>query len=305
MSEPHDWRALYPFPSQELRIDGLRYHYLDQGQGPTLLLVHGNPTWSFYWRRLVLALQDRCRLIVPDHMGCGLSDKPQQYPYRLAQHVDNLTHLVESLDLHDVTLVGHDWGGAIGMGTAARCPERFRQFVLMNTGAFRSQQIPLRIRVCRTPGLGKLAVRGLNGFVEAALRMATRRRELFTPQVRAGYRAPYDSWANRIATHEFVRDIPLRPGHPSYPALCDVEAGLSQFQRHRMMLLWGMRDWCFTPRFLERFIEFFPQAEVHRFPDAGHWVMEDAYAEVISHIRRFVLATEEISSPDPQRLQNP
>lgn len=292
MTESTDWRSLYPFASHELRLDGLRYHYLDEGEGPTLLLAHGNPTWSFYWRRLVEALRGRCRLVVPDHMGCGLSDKPQQYPYRLAQHIENLAHLVETLDLRDVTLVGHDWGGAIGMGAAARLPERFKQFVLMNTGAFRSREIPLRIRVCRTPGLGKLAVRGLNGFVEAALRMATCRPELFTPQVCAGYRAPYDSWANRIATHEFVLDIPLSPSHSSYSALLEVEQGLAQFRDHRVLLLWGMRDWCFTPNFLERFIEFFPQAEVHRFPGAGHWVMEDAHAEVISHIRRFMLAEE-------------
>jgi haloalkane dehalogenase len=289
ISRPDDWRPLYPFRSQELRLDGLRYHYVDEGEGPTLLLVHGNPTWSFYWRELIRALRPRYRLIAPDHIGCGLSDKPQDYPYRLARHIANLRRLIEELDLREVTLLAHDWGGAIGLGAAGQMPQRFSRFVLFNTAAFRDERCPWRIRACRMPGAGRLAVQGFNAFARAALTMAVEHRERLTPAVRAGLLAPYDSWANRIATHRFVLDIPLSREHASYAALAEVEAGLAQFRDHPVMLIWGMRDWCFTPHFLKRFrSEFFPHANVHEVADAGHYVIEDAHERIVPWLEEFL-----------------
>lgn len=279
---------MYPFESHYLAIDGRRYHYLDEGHGEPLLLVHGNPTWSFYWRELVKGLRTRYRLIVPDHMGCGLSDKPGDYPYRLANHVGNLRQLIAHLDLRHVTLAGHDWGGAIGLGAAVAEPERFSRLVLFNTAAFRSRRMPLRIRICRTPLLGRLAVQGLNAFARAALWMATSRRERMTPMVRAGLLAPYDCWSNRIAIHRFVLDIPLSSRHPSYSTLAAIESGLERLGDKPAMLIWGMRDWCFTPHFLERFLEFFPSAEVHRLAQAGHYVVEDAHEEIVGLVQDFL-----------------
>lgn len=285
-----DWRALYPFESHWLDLDGVRYHYLDEGAGPPLLLVHGNPTWSFYWRELVLALRGHYRLIVPDHVGCGLSDKPAEYPYRLAQHVQNVRRLVEKLDLRDITLLAHDWGGAIGLGAAEAEPERFARLVLFNTGAFRSKLMPLRIQVCRTPVLGPLAVRGLNAFARAALVMASEHRERLTPAVQAGLLAPYDNWAHRVAIQRFVEDIPMSSSHPSYETLVAIEQGLSKLKDKPVMLAWGMRDWCFTPRFLERFLDFFPNADVHRYEDAGHYVVIDASERIIPAVESFLSA---------------
>ena len=141
------WRSLYPFESHELLLDGHRYHYLDEGQGDVLLLVHGNPTWSFYWRNLVVALRQRYRVVVVDHIGCGLSDKPRQYHYRLSQHIQNLARLVRQLDLRAITLLAHDWGGAIGIGAALAEPDRYARFVMFNTAAYRSKRMPLRIRI--------------------------------------------------------------------------------------------------------------------------------------------------------------
>jgi haloalkane dehalogenase len=283
-----NWQALYPFTSRELRLDGLRYHYVDEGAGEPLLLVHGNPTWSFYWRNIILGLRDRYRVIAVDHMGCGLSDKPQQYPYTLAHHVTNLRHLVDELNLQNITLVAHDWGGAIGTGAAVAEPERFARLVLMNTAAFRSTRIPLRISVCRIPGLGPFAVRGGNAFARAALTMAVEHHDRMTPEVRAGLLAPYDSWAHRVAIQRFVEDIPLTSSHPSYPTLLDIENGLPKLRQLPVQLIWGMRDWCFTPHFLERFIEFFPEAEVHRLEDAGHYVVEDAHERIVPLVEAFL-----------------
>ncbi|HVA51799.1 MAG TPA: alpha/beta fold hydrolase [Pirellulales bacterium] len=288
MSNEHDWRALYPFESHWLDLDGIRYHYLDEGQGEPLLLVHGNPTWSFHWCEIVKGLRGNYRLIVPDHVGCGLSDKPQRYEYRLARHIDNLRRLIDHLRLDNLTLLAHDWGGAIGLGAAVAEPERFRRFVLFNTAAFRSRRIPWRIRLCRTPLLGELAVRGLNAFARAALTMAVAKHERMTSQVRGGLLAPYDSWANRIAIHRFVMDIPLSPRHPSYATLKTVEHGLATLRKRPVMLVWGMQDWCFTPHFLERFLEFFPEAEVHRLFDASHYLIVDAHERIVPLVERFL-----------------
>jgi len=294
------WKSLYPFESHRIELEGFGCHYLDEGTGPTLLLLHGNPTWSFYWRELVLGLRGRYRVVVPDHIGCGLSDKPgvREYPYTLARRVADVGRLIRELDLGQITLIAHDWGGAIGMGAAVAAPERFARFVLMNTAAFRSRRCPLRIRACRTPLLGRLAVQGLNLFARAALRMAVCHRERITPAVRAGLLAPYDSWRHRIAVHRFVLDIPLRRRHPSYHTLAQIEAGLPQFHRHPVCLIWGMRDWCFTPAFLDRFREFFPEADVHRLADAGHYVVEDAHERIVPLVEEFLRANPVKSGGD-------
>ncbi len=197
----------YPFPSKFFDLDGVRYHYVDEGQGETLLCVHGNPTWSFAWRNLIKDLSRDYRVLAVDHVGCGFSDKPQAYEYRLARHIENLSRFVVGLDLKNITLLAHDWGGAIGMGAAGKMPDRFSRFVLFNTAAFRSQRIPWRIAVCRWPLLGTFGVRGMNLFARAALWMAVCRHERMTPAVRRGLLAPYDNWHNRVAIQRFVEDI--------------------------------------------------------------------------------------------------
>ncbi len=288
MTNPALWRSLYPFESRQLMLGDLRYHYIDEGAGDVLLLVHGNPSGSFYWRNLVQALAPRYRGIAIDHIGCGLSDKPRHYPYRLAQHVANLGQLVETLDLRDVTLLAHDWGGAIGMGTALAHRDRFARYVLFNTAAFRSRQMPWRIRVCRTPVLGKVALQGFNAFARAAVYMAVEHHDRMTPAVKAGLLAPYDSWAHRQAIYRFVLDIPMSPRHPSYGTLLDIERGLPMLASAPFLFVWGMRDWCFTPQFLNRFLEFYPAAEVHRLEDAGHYVVEDAYERIVPIVESFL-----------------
>lgn len=290
LSASNDWRSLYPFQSHWMTIRGTRLHYLDEGDGPVLLLLHGNPTWSFFWRELVIALRGRFRVIVPDHIGCGLSDRPSAtaYSYRLVQRADDVTDLLDELKIAQATLIAHDWGGAIGMAAAAASPSRFSRFVLMNTAAFLLQRCPWRIRLCHLPGVGRLAVQGLNVFARAALRVCVERRERMTPAVRAGYLAPYNSWRNREAIYRFIMDIPLRPSHPSHATLTWLEAALPQFRGAPICLIWGMRDWVFTHEFLDRFLEAWPEAEVHRIADAGHYVLEDAHEQVIPLVRAFL-----------------
>ncbi|QDT50941.1 Haloalkane dehalogenase [Symmachiella dynata] len=288
MNSRAGFESEYPFASNYLDLDGARYHYLDEGAGETLLFVHGNPTWSFAWRNLIKDLSADYRCVAVDHIGCGFSDKPQDYPYTLDQHVTNLTRLINTLELNNTTLIAHDWGGAIGMGAATRLPERFSRFVLMNTAAFRSTSIPLRIAVCRIPVFGTLAIRGMNAFARAAISMAVEKHERMTRAVRTGYLAPYGNWADRIATLRFVEDIPLKKQHPSYGTLQQIEEGLQQFREYPVLFPWGEQDWCFTPDFLEEFLNFFPGAETLRIPEAGHYVFEDAHEKLIPRIREFL-----------------
>ncbi len=288
MPPADDWRALYPFDSHLAALDGARMHYLDEGSGSPLLMVHGNPTWSFYWRNLVLGLRDRFRVVVPDHIGCGLSDKPRGGPYLLRRHIDNLVQLVEGLDLQNVTLLCHDWGGPIGLGTALALPARFARLVIFNTGAFPPPYVPLRIRLCRTPLLGRWATQGLNAFARAALFMATEKPDRMTPAVKAGLLAPYGCWWHRAAIHRFVADIPLSRAHPTYATLEKIERDLPLLADRPCQLIWGMRDWCFRPECLERLGKVFTDAEIHRLDDAGHYVIEDAHERIVPLVADFL-----------------
>ncbi len=279
-------RSLYPFHPQRLALTRGTLSYVDEGEGPPVVLVHGNPTWSFYYRRLISALSPTHRVIALDHMGCGLSDKPQAYPYRLSTHIDNLERLIDHLELGQVDLVMHDWGGAIAMGWATRHPQQVGRMVVLNTAAFLSPRMPLRIAVTRLPLLGDLGVRGLNGFAVGATIMAVT--HPLSPEVRRGYLLPYNSWAARVAIQHFVRDIPTHPRHPTWAVVDAIDRELVHLRERPMLILWGGRDWCFNDYFLADWLERFPSAAAMRFDDAGHYVLEDAHAEIIPRIQTFL-----------------
>ncbi len=291
------WKDLFPFASHWHALSGLQQHYLDEGSGPPILMVHGNPTWSFYWRNLVHAFRDTHRVIVPDHIGCGWSDKPAAYRYTLRQHTDNLIDLIEHLNLQNITLFVHDWGGAIGLGAAVALPRRFSRLVLFNTAAFPPPFVPWRIAACRLPVLGTLAIRGLNAFARGALTMAVERP--LDAATAAGLIAPYDSWAHRIATQRFVQDIPFTRSHPTWAVLEKLESDLPVLRRLPALMIWGMKDWCFRPECLERLQKSFPDAETYPLEDAGHYVVEDAHERIVPLLRAFLLRR-----PDGGTLDN-
>ena len=212
--------------------ENVKMHYVQEGEGPTVLLVHGNPTWSFFYRNVINKLKSAHKVIAPDHIGCGLSDKPQKYPYTLSQHIENLQQLMSHLGEERFSIVVHDWGGAIGLGYAGRKAECVDKIVAMNTAAFRSPLIPLRIRLCRLPLLGEIIVRLFNGFAWPAKYMAVEKP--LPAEVAKGYLQPYNNWNNRIAVARFVQDIPMGPGHPSYQTLVDVEKNLSRFSERKV-----------------------------------------------------------------------
>ena len=285
--------ALFTFRSNFFdRGAGLQMHYLDEGQGAPVLMVHGNPSWSFYYRNLVKALSGTRRCIVPDHIGMGLSDKPDDaaYSYTLKQRIDDLDALVSSLNLSEpLTLVVHDWGGMIGFGWAVRHPELVARIVILNTGAFplpREKALPKRLKLTRT-GLGAFLVRGFNAFSFAATKMGCTRNKM-SPEISLAYRAPYDSWKNRIATLRFVQDIPLGPEDEGYDLVENVAANLHQFKSVPALIAWGGKDFVFDDAFLRQWRQYLPQAKVHVMADAGHYILEDAAEEVVPLVADFI-----------------
>ena len=286
-----EWRDEYPFESHFVSVGPHRQHYIDQGdrEAEPLLMVHGNPTWSFYWRRLIADFSGQYRTVAVDHLGCGLSDKPTDYDYCLENHIANLCSLIESLDLSNVTLLAHDWGGAIGMGTLLKLKHRFKRIVLFNTAAFPPPYIPFRIRVCRWPVFGPVALQGFNLFARAAVTMGTERPGGLRTKTADGLLAPYDNWKNRTAIFRFVQDIPLAKSHRTWEVLADIETGLKSVKELPIHLVWGMKDWCFRPECLDRFLEHWPDAEVTRFENAGHYVVEDAADQITPVVQKFLL----------------
>ena len=284
--------ALYPFQGRYLDRAGVRLHYLDEGAGPPVVMVHGNPSWSFYYRNLVVALRGSHRCIVPDHIGCGLSDKPseRQYDYSLQSRVADLEALLDALNIRECSLVMHDWGGMIGMAWAVRHPERVRRLVVLNTAAFHlpaDRKLPFALWLGRNTWLGTFLIRGLNMFCRRAASIGVQRRPM-ARDVRAEYLRPYDSWQHRVAVSKFVQTIPLRPSDPGYDIVTEVEDGLARLQSAPMLIAWGLRDFVFDRHFLAAWEQRFPKAHVLRYEDAGHYILEDAAEELVPRISAFL-----------------
>lgn len=285
---PEDVRLEYLFASHTFKLEsGAIMHYLDEGSGPVVIMLHGNPTWSFYYRNLINELSAKgFRCIVPDHIGCGLSDKPQNYTYTLKQRIEDVEALVDHLAIGSFSLVLHDWGGAIGCGLAGRRPEALEKLVLLNTGAFLSKRIPWRIAAIKIPVLGEFIIRALNGFAGPAVTMAAK--IPLAPAVRRGLLWPYRSWKDRVAVWNFVKDIPLRRTHRSYGELAEVQNGLKKIAGKQIQLIWGAKDFCFSMHFHKRFMEFFPNAKSEVYERHGHYILEDGGQKVWAKIAAFL-----------------
>ena len=288
----------YPgYPAHPQRFDvrpGLSMNYLDEGprDGEVVVMVHGNPSWSYYWRTLVAGLSDRYRCIVPDHIGMGLSDKPadDQYTYTLQSRVDDLDALLRHLGITGpVTLAVHDWGGMIGFGWALSHHQQVKRLVVLNTAAFpmpAAKKMPWQIALGRHWKVGEWIIRTFNAFSAGASWLGVERK--MPAEVRRAYVAPYDSYANRISTIRFMQDIPLSPADPAWPLLERSGQVLPSYADRPVFIGWGLRDFVFDHHFLEGFRAALPQAEVHAFEDAGHYVLEDKHEVLVPRIRAFL-----------------
>jgi cis-3-alkyl-4-acyloxetan-2-one decarboxylase len=299
----------YPFTPRRFEVrPGIAMSYLDEGprDGEVVVMVHGNPSWSYYWRHLVRGLSDRYRCIVPDHVGMGLSDRPDdgggtrpprtpvrragEYDYTLASRVQDLTTLLDSLRITGpVTLAVHDWGGMIGFGWALSHMPQVKRLVVLNTAAFplpAAKRMPLRLSLGRDSRAGAWAIRRFNLFARGAARFGTLRR--LSPAVRAAYSGVYDGWDRAISTIRFMQDIPLAPGDRAWALVEEAGRRLPEFADRPAFLGWGLRDFVFDRHFLDGFRRALPQAEVHAFDDAAHYVLEDRHEVLVPAIRRFL-----------------
>lgn len=285
---PPETAEIYPFPQNFFETADGRIHYVDTGTGErgNVVLLHGNPSWSFLWRELIKALAARgFRCIAPDHLGMGLSDKPAKF-FRLRERVAHVEALLEHLGVEKFSLCVHDWGGAIGCGVATRAPEKIEKLVVTNTAAFRSLNIPKRIALCKIPGFGPFIVKAFNAFAFPATFMAVRKK--LPRAVKAGFLFPYRNFNDRTAVANFVRDIPLSEKHPTHATLREIEEALPRLAGKPMLIAWGGRDFCFDDTFFSEWKKRFPNAGTLYCADAGHYLLEDAGDRIVPAVAEFL-----------------
>jgi haloalkane dehalogenase len=292
--------TLYPFRSRWLETSKGRVHYIDEGEGPTLLFLHGNPTWSFLWRNVVIALRDRFRCVALDYLGFGLSDHPDGYRYTPREHAEVVAEVVQALDLKDVTIVGHDWGGPIGMRVALDELPRVRALVMSNTWYWPSEvrRFKLFSKVMSSRFLQRLIV-NRNLFVERLLPRGVK--IPLSDAVMEHYRMPLPS----PETREGVAILPSQIMSASFWLGETAHAAPRMLKKLPMLLVWGVQDFAFTPRFMERFRTDFPNVTLKRV-DARHYVPEDAPQEFADAIASFLLPTAAVvASPDVAIVERP
>lgn len=271
---------LFPFRSRFCEIRGCRVHYVDQGAGPVLLMLHGNPTWSFLYRRLISLLESEFRCIAPDYPGFGLSAAPEGYGYTPREHAEVIKAFIEKLDLSDIHIMVQDWGGPIGFHCAAADAARYRGFIIGNTWAWPvSDDMHFRMFSRAFGGrLGRFAIRRFNAFVNLLIPAGTRRAKL-TPKEMAHYRRPFPTGDSRLPTHVFPREI---VGSSEFLAEC--EQGLSALFEKPALIVWGDKDPAFREKERRRFEDVFETSRTVILHGAGHFIQEDAPNEIADAI---------------------
>lgn len=298
-----DWTfgGLWPFEPRWFDSADGRMHYVDEGprDGRPVVMVHGNPTWAFLYRNFIPPLVDAGhRAIAIDHLGFGRSEKPDRPElYTIARHAERADALLEALDLQGATVVPQDWGGPIGLWWATRHPDRVRGLFILNTFAHRPRErvkLPLPLHLFRTPVVGDVMVKGLDLFKRVFLfRAGVVHRERLTPSVKQAYLAPHPSWSSRTPILVFPREIPSGPEGPVSDLVAEIEQGLERdFRSKPVAIAWAMRDLAFTPDVLERaWLGTFPDAEVTRLEDAGHYLQEDAPDQIVAALLRHLASS--------------
>lgn len=284
----------YPFqPHYYRRPDGLALHYIDEGRGQPLIMVHGNPTWSFFWRHLIKEFSPNYRCLALDHMGMGFSSRPdkKQYAFSLADRVADLSALVEHWRLdRPAHLIVHDWGGPIGLSWAAAHPEMVASVTVMNSGARipKDYRLPWKLALFKrfTP-MGSYLAHRCNLFAWGTAIFGVKKQ--LSPPALEGFLAPYRQAEHRLAIARFVEDIPLDPAHPSFTLLADTNRALDKLLTGRpFSLIWGLGDFVFNRAVLLDWLGRFPHAPFLALPEAGHYLMEDEEQKIIAFLRKFL-----------------
>ena len=285
MTRRPDWidDGLYPFESRWADAGGARIHHVDEGAGRPVLMVHGNPTWSFLYRDVIRALAGpEFRCIALDLPGFGLSEPPAGYGFRAAEHAAVLAAFVEALDLRDYVLMGQDWGGPVGLAAAGRDPERVAGLVLGNTWAWSMARFPPAYVWSQSIGgiPGRFVVAHLNAFVRVAMRLGVRRGAL-SPRVMRHYERPFPTAASREPTWRFAREV---TGASEFLER-EAATALAALRDRPALLPWGDRDPVFPSGARDRLAGMLDRPEVRVLRGAGHFIQEDAPEEIAAAIR--------------------
>ncbi len=282
---PTEFKNEFKVESSFFSIDEHSMHYIEKGEGEqTVIMLHGNPTWVYYYRFLQSELSKNFKTYSIDHLNCGLSSRSKKF-WRLKDRIEHVLKFIKEKDLKNITLVGHDWGGAIATGVAVEVEERVNNLVLMNTACFFSLDIPKRIAICRLPVIGTFLNQTMNGFLKASFLMATSKG--LNTKEKEMYTLPYKSSDLRQGIDNFVSDIPMEKDHPTREKLDHVEMKARAFKKP-VLLLWGAKDFCFNLGFYEKIKTIFPHAEKRLFKDGNHYILEDKKDECIELIKRFI-----------------
>jgi haloalkane dehalogenase len=275
-------RRLYPFVSRYIELDGQRIHYIDEGAGEPVLFVHGTPSWSFEWRAQVKELSQRYRCIAIDHLGFGLSDKPERAGYKPEDHARRLAQFVRALDLRGVTLLVHDFGGPIGVGAALEEPARYARLVVMNTWLWSlAERASVRkISSFVRSFIGRFLYRFLNFSPRVLLPASFAVKQRLTRAVHRHYLAPFSSWRERIAP--WVLGCELAGSDAYYAALWQRRSEWPELAA----IIWGMRDAMLDSSLLAQLEAAFPNASVTRIVNAGHFPQEEDPVAVTASVQR-------------------
>ncbi len=290
---PPGVRAQFPFENRFASVNGYRMHYVDEGAGDPVLLLHGNPTWSFLYRRFIPRIVTAgYRAIAADHVGFGLSEKPaREQDHSLDNHIANLTALIHALDLRRLTVVGQDWGGPIGLAYAMSHPENVKALVVMNTWAWTDASEFHRAvfpwRMMHAPVVGPYLFQRRNCLIERGLLLSVVHRERFVQEALPAYRWAMPDYDSRLLTRVFPRLIPLGPDDRSAPTLNWLEESLGRC-RIPALIVWGKEEIVFPPPFARRFKELLPHARGPLWVTGSHFLQEDSPDEISQHILEFL-----------------
>ncbi|TFG04613.1 MAG: alpha/beta fold hydrolase [Promethearchaeota archaeon] len=288
------FEGTFPFRPHYKEINGFQMHYVDEGREEPIVCVHGEPTWGYLYRKFITSLSNNHRVVVPDHMGFGKSEVPQNKQYRLEQHVDNLSKLLLALDLKDVTLVFQNWGGPIALGFATRYPDRVKRLIIMNSSVgVAKPDRQLWYESMLKDGTYDQLMGNMQVFIPNMMFGTFVRKIPFAEKkiMKKAYMGPFPTPESNIGARAFPLDIPKGTDHPSSQIMQEVRDNLHLFENTPKIIIWGMKDRIFPPKIIQVWLKQYPNTTVYELSDAGHFLQEDAPEKIIAIIDQFLSET--------------
>jgi len=279
------FKGTFPYKAHYQEINGFQMHYVDEGNGEPIVMFHGMPTWAYLYRNFIKVLSKNNRVIVPDQMGFGKSDVPQDKPYVLKQHLDNTTKLLLHLDLHDITLVVQDWGGPIGIGFGVHNPDRIKRLVIMNTsiGVMKEGAKPW-YQPFVEKGIYESFISNIKGIIKGGIY----NKNVIDESMLNAYSAPFPDKESLIGAFAWPKDIPVGDSHLSAETMRSIWQNLDALKNKKKILIWGMKDPIFPVKTISWWQKIYPGIKIFEIENGSHFLQEDAPHEIISIIQDFI-----------------